>query len=89
MVFNSKVQAKFDKASEKVHKAIPWWFNFWKKVSDGIDKCIAIVQKKISEILAKIKAALIKVFKKKATEQPQEEEVEAVVKDEKEVGIHD
>ena len=89
MIFNSKVQAKFDEASEKIHKAIPWWFNFWKKVSDGIDKCIAAVQKKISEILAKIKAALVKLFNKNKPVQPEEPEEAPVVKDEKEVGIHD
>ena len=89
MVFNSKLQTKFDNANEKIHKAMPWWFDFWKKVSDGLDKCIAAVQKWISVNLAKLKAALIKVFKKNTPEQPKEEEVDAVVKDEKEVGIHD
>ncbi|MCR4874535.1 MAG: ABC transporter permease [Clostridia bacterium] len=89
MVFNSKLQAKFDSDREKIHKAIPWWFSFWKKVADGIDACIAAVQKWISVNLAKLKTALVKLFKKNAPEQPKEEEVEAVVKDEKEVGIHD
>ena len=60
-----------------------------KKVSDDIDKCIAAVQKKISEILAKIKAALVKLFNKNAPVQPEEPEEAPVVKDEKEVGIHD
>ena len=90
MIFNSKVQAKLDECSEKIHKAMPWWFSFWKKVSDGLDKCISTVQKKMSEFLAKLKASLVKLFNKNAkAEAPQEEEVEAVVKDEKEVGIHD
>ncbi len=89
MVFNSKLQAKFDTANEKIHKAMPWWFTFWKKVSDGIDKAIAAVQKWISEILAKLKAALVKLFNKNAPVQPEEPEEAPVVKDEKEVGIHD
>ena len=89
MVFNSKLQAKFDTASEKIHKAMPWWFTFWKKVSDGIDMAISAVQKWISEILAKIKAALVKLFNKNAPVQPEEPEEAPVVKDEKEVGIHD
>ncbi|MBE5763445.1 MAG: ABC transporter permease [Clostridiales bacterium] len=89
MVFNSKLQAKFDTTSEKIHKAMPWWFTFWKKVSDGIDMAISAVQKWISEILAKIKAALVKLFNKNAPVQPEEPEEAPVVKDEKEVGIHD
>ena len=89
MVFNSKLQAKFDTANEKIHKAMPWWFTFWKKVSDGIDKAIAAVQKWISVILAKLKAALVKLFNKNAPVQPEEPEEAPVVKDEKEVGIHD
>ena len=89
MVFNEKTQAKFDNASEKIHKAMPWWFEFWKKVSDGTDKCIATVQKWISDVLAKTKAALVKLFNKNAPAQPEEPEEAPVVKDEKEVGIHD
>ena len=89
MIFNSKVQAKFDDANEKIHKAMPWWFSFWKKVSDGLDKVIATCQKAISEFLAKLKTSLVKLFNKNSAQQPKEEEVEAVVKDEKEVGIHD
>ena len=89
IVYNQKTQAKLDAFNEKVHKAMPWWFDFWKKVSDGIEKCIATVQKWISEKLALLKAALIKIVKKNAPEQPQEQVVEEVKKDEKEVGIHD
>ena len=89
MIFNTKTQAKFDKASEKIHKAMPWWFDFWKKVSDGMDKCIATVQKWISDVLAKTKAALVKLFNKNAPAQSEEPEEAPVVKDEKEVGIHD
>ena len=90
MVYNSKIQAKLDACSEKIHKAVPWWFSFWKKVSDGLDACIATVQKKLSELLAKLKASLLHAFnKKEATATPKEEVVEVVEKDEKEVGIHD
>ncbi len=89
IVFNAKTQAAFDKTNEKIHKAMPWWFSFWAKVSDGIDKAIAAVQKWISEVLAKTKAALVKLFNKKAPAQLEEPEEAPVVKDEKEVGIHD
>ena len=87
MVFNEKTQAKFDAFSEKIHKAMPWWFNFWAKVSQGVDAGIAACQKAISKHLASLKAALVKLFKKDV--KPVEPEEAPVEKDEKEVDIHD
>ena len=64
-LFNQKIQAKLDSFNEKVHKAIPWWFAFWKKLASGLDALIAKCQAWFSEKLRILKD---KMFSKKKTE---------------------
>lgn len=80
IVFNQKIQAKFDSFNEKVHKAIPWWFSFWKKISDGVDKTISTCQAFMSKQLQTLKETLVKKFKK--TEEKVEENKEPLVAEE-------
>ncbi len=86
IVFNQKTQAKLDNASEKIHKAMPWWFAFWKKVSDACDKAITVCQNWISVKLQATKDSFVKKFSKKVQDvpQPEPEKVQVVVEAENE-----
>ena len=82
IIYNTKLQTKFDNAKEKIHNAMPWWFAFWSKCAKSIDDAILKVHTWISVQLQKLKESLVKIFKKK--DQPSEvnEKDNTEVKDE-------
>ncbi len=93
IVFNQKIQAKLDRANEAIHKAMPWWFTFWKNVGDTFDKWIAVCQQWISVMLQNTKdffAGRLKAKKKDediVLDQPASEPV--AIEDQPKEGVND